>query len=140
MEVFMADDQFIANSVSTADGYLEVKIRECIESESTVYGTLISTYSQTKYRFEISFVSRSQSGVSAKEYLTKVGENMGTEPLIGDVYARFMAKNDIGLDVSTTGTARVQCTYQGKVSVSATDSDQYDPYAGKETVPVHHKV
>jgi hypothetical protein len=138
MEVSMADDQFIANAVKTADGYLSLKIRECIESGSTVYGTLISVYSQTKFRFEISFVSRDESGISVQDYLAKLKEGM--DPLVDNVSARYMARNDIGLNVSTTGTAQVKCTYEGKVSVSATDSDQYDPYAGKEVVPVHYTV
>src|SRR5690242_3243860 len=102
MEISLANDQFIADSVSTADGYLELKIRDCIESEGTVSGTLISTYSQTKFRLEIAFVSRSKSGISAKEYLAKLREGM--EPLVENVYGTFMAKNDIGLNVATTGT------------------------------------
>ncbi|MGI4816214.1 MAG: hypothetical protein ACRYG5_15400 [Janthinobacterium lividum] len=129
---------FIALSISTADGFLGVMIRQAIESQQRQWGYIISAYSQTKFRVDVYPASRNQSGQSKDEYLRQVKADM--QPLEVEVYSDFMRINDIGLNVNTTGSARVRVVYEGTVQVSKYDSDQYDSKAGKEMVPVHYRV
>lgn len=127
---------FIALSMSTADGFLGLMIAEALQTGSRQWGYIISAYSQTKFRVDVYPPKTSDPAISKEEYLDKVKIDMA--PLEANVISGYMGKNDIGLNVAKTGPALVRMVYEGKVSVSAKDSPQYN--AGKDMVSARYRL
>jgi len=128
---------FVAASISTAHGYLGLRIAQCLESGVDQWGYIVSAYSGSKFRIDIRNPKGDKRGVDKQSFLALAKDNM--ETMQAWVYSGYLKQNDMNISISSTGSAIVRLAYIGKVSVSARDSEQYDQYKGKETISTSYR-
>lgn len=128
---------FTANSMSTAHGYLGLRIAQCLESGVDQWGYIVSANSRSKFRIDIRNPKGDRRGVDKQSFLALAKDNM--ETLQAWVHSGYLKQNDMNIGISSTGSAIVRLAYIGKVSVLARDREQYDQYKGKETISASYR-
>jgi len=128
--------EFIALSMSTCGGVLEVAMQDAFETGNVNYGYLISAYSNTRWRYDVTCVDYDANAISSATYLGRMTKDKPIECNVNSVY---VARSSDGMSgYRKSGTCRIRCVYDGQSSVDATQSPQYDD--GKEPLPVHYRV
>jgi hypothetical protein len=128
--------EFIVLNMSTADGTLEVAMEHCYRTGDVTFGHIISAYSNTKWRYDVTCVAYDAGALTPAAFLSKVSK---TAPIEFNVNSEYVATaSTTGLAYRKKGTCKIRCAYVGQTSVKPSDSPQYND--GKERVPVHYTV
>lgn len=128
--------EFIALSMSTGGGVLEIAMQDAFETGNVNFGYLISAYSNTRWRYDVTCVDYDANAISAATYLGRVTKDKPIECNVNSVY---VARSSDGMSrYRKSGTCRIRCVYDGQSNVNASQSPQYDD--GKEREPVHYRV
>jgi hypothetical protein len=128
--------EFIALSMSTSSGVLEVAMQDAFETGNVNFGYMISAYSNTRWRYDVTCVDYDATAISAATYLGRVTKSNPIECNVNSVY---VARSSDGMSsYRKSGTCRIRCVYDGPSNVDATQSPQYDN--GKERAPVHYRA
>jgi hypothetical protein len=127
---------FIALSMSTAGGVLEVAMQHAYETGDVNFGFIISAYSNTKWRYDITCVDYDAGGIDATAFLAKASKDGPVECTVNSEYVA--RSSSTGLSYRKKGSCKISCAFDSNTNVKASESPQYDD--GKERVPVHYTV
>jgi len=126
---------FIALSMSTADGVLQLAMEHAFRTGDVNFGHIISAYSNSKWRYDVMCVTYDANGLAPSVFLGKVTKDAAIEHNVNSEYVANSSTT--GLAYRKKGTCKICCAYVGDTNVEASDSPQYDD--GTARVPVHYR-